>query len=181
VDVVADVLMALGAVPTIPRDVTPPVLAWQDDAASDEQAVAGLVSFFCVGELLSAYEFRHALNVVKLPLAQWALSEIHRDESFHGAFGFEAARLFVPSWSAPQKDRLRARITADLTRFERRIGGPWTGPARDLTEREISLSRLGLPPPVAMLGVFYDAVEAQLLPRLSELGVAPDLRVGKLP
>ena len=51
VDVAADVLNAMGVAPTLPRDVIPPVLAWKDDAQSDEQVVAGLVSFFCVGEL----------------------------------------------------------------------------------------------------------------------------------
>jgi len=179
VDVAADVLNAMGVAPTLPRDVIPPVLAWKDDAQSDEQVVAGLVSFFCVGELLSAFEFRHALTLVRLPIAQWALSEIHRDEAFHGAFGFETARLFVPDFTGAQKDRLRARMTADLVRFERRIGGPLPGEPRELTGKERDMAGLGLPPPPVMLAVFYNALETQLLPRMAELGVELDLKVGK--
>ncbi|MBI5495605.1 MAG: ferritin-like domain-containing protein [Deltaproteobacteria bacterium] len=178
VDVAADVLQALGATPTLPRDATPPVLAWRDDAEADEQAIAGMVAFFVIGELVSAHEFRHALNLVKLPIAQWALSEIHRDESFHGAFGFEAARLFVPDFKPVQKDRLRVRLTDELARFERRIGGPLEGPPRELSQRERDMAALGLPPPVVMLSVFYDALEKHVLPRLAELGVDLDVHVG---
>lgn len=178
VDVAADVLKALGAAPSLPRDLIPPTMAWKDDADSDEQVVAGLVSFFCVGELLSAHEFRHALDLVRLPLAQWALSEIHRDEAFHGAFGFEAARLFVPDFKPAQKDRLRTRMKADLVRFERRIGGPLGGEPRDLTQKEKDMAALGLPPPPVMLSVFYTALETQLLPRMAQMGVELDVKVG---
>jgi len=181
VDVVADVITRLGGQASVPRNAVPPVMGWKDDADADEQVISGLVSFFCVGELLSAFEFRQALQLAELPLAIWALTEIHRDESFHGAFGFETAKLFVPHWKAPAKDRLRVRIMDELARFERRIGGPLTGESRELTQSERSLAALGMPPPPVMVSVFYGALETQLLPRLAELGVDLDVRVGKAP
>lgn len=181
VDVVADVIGKLGGQASVPRNAVPPVMAWKDDADADEQVISGLVSFFCVGELLSAFEFRQALQLAKLPLAVWAISEIHRDESFHGAFGFETAKLFVPHWKGPAKDRLRRRITDELVRFERRIGGPLVGKDRELTEKELALAALGMPAPPIMVSVFYGALESQLLPRLAELGVELDVRVGKAP
>lgn len=181
VDVVAEVLVALGANPTVPKDTTPPVLAWRDDADADEQAIAGLVSFFCVAELISAHTFRHALGLAQLPLARWALGEIHQDESFHGAFGFETARLFVPHFKPAAKDRLRARLLDELARFERRIGGPLQGEPRELTPREATMATLGLPPPPVMLSVFYAAVETQLLPRLAQLDLELDIHVGAAP
>lgn len=181
VDVVAEVLSMLGANPSVPRNATPPVMAWQDDGASDEQVISGLVSFFCVGELISAFEFRHALTLVKLPLARWALGEIHRDEAFHGAFGFETARLFVPHFSDAARARLVARVMDELQRFERRIGGPLLGPPRDLTAREARMAELGLPPAPVMLAVFYATVEQQLVPRMAELGVHLPVRVGSAP
>ncbi|MEW5853774.1 MAG: ferritin-like domain-containing protein [Myxococcota bacterium] len=180
VDVCADVLQRLGVNAVIPKDATPPVFAWKDDADADEQVIAGLVSFFCVGELMSAMEFRNALQMARLPLAQWAIGEIHRDEAFHGAFGFEAAKLFVPHWKPEAKARLVKRLQDELARFERRIGGPLNEDPRELTGKEKDLAELGLPPPPVMLGVFYGAVESQLLPRLADLGLEMNIGVGSV-
>lgn len=181
VDICADVLVKLGVRPSIPRDVVPPLVAWKDDDAAEEEVLAGLLNFFVVGELISAAEFTHALRVARLPLAVWAISEIIRDEHFHGAFGFETARLLVPNLGAQAKARLSHRVECELLRMERRMGGPLTGTPQGLTEREQKLLELGLPPPAVMLGVFYQCVGVQLVPRLEELGLSAGVRVGQEP
>jgi hypothetical protein len=182
VDVAAQVLEALGEAPSVPRAVTPPFPVNVEGAGAVEaefELMAGLIGFFCVFEHLSAHVFRQALEVAEVDLARWALSEIHRDEAFHGAFGFETAKLFVPSWSDPQRKRLAARVTDDIRRFEKRLGGPLPkGKEHEAQSPESkALLRLGLLGPADLLSVFYSSVESELLPRLDELKIPVDLRV----
>jgi hypothetical protein len=181
VDICADVLEALGATPTVPRDVVPPLVAWTDDKGAEEEVLAGLLNFFVVGELISAAEFRHALRAARLPVAVWAISEILRDEAFHGPFGFETARLLVPGLSPEARARLTKRVEDELLRMERRLGGPMREAPRDLTPREQKLLEMGLPPPPVMLGIFYNVVGSQLVPRLEELGLPLTVQVGQTP
>lgn len=184
VDICAQMVEMLGGTPSIPHSPAPPFPVSLDGKAAEEaefELLAGLVGFFCVFEHLSAHVFRQSLEVAEADVARWALSEIHRDEAFHGAFGFETAKLFVPRWSDALKRRLGERVGAELRRFESRLGGPLPvdvapTPARPLTR---SLEQLGLLSPPELLAVFYPAVQQELLPRLEELGVPVDVRVGQ--
>ncbi|MBI2375225.1 MAG: ferritin-like domain-containing protein [Deltaproteobacteria bacterium] len=177
VDVAAQMVELFGGKPSVARMAAPPVPIGVEGVAEREvehELMAGLVGFFCVFEHLSAHVFRQALEAAELDVAKWALSEIHRDEAFHGAFGFEAAKVFIPKWPDAERRRLAARTAEDIRRFERRLGGPVA--AREAKADELALERMGLLSPPALLSVFYEAVRSELIPRLDdELGIPIDV------
>jgi hypothetical protein len=181
VDLCAQLVDKLGDHPTIVPAAVPPFPIAVDGAAAQEvefELIAGLIGFFCVFEHLSAHVFREALDAAAQPVAKWAIAEIHRDEAFHGAFGFETAKLFVPSWSEAQRERLGTRVVDDIRRFEQRLGGPLAeGASAETSADERALAELGLLPAPHLLSVFYQAVQAELVPRLDELGVRVPLEV----
>lgn len=185
VDVCAQMVEMFGAEPSVPRIAQPPFpLAPEGDAgrAAEFEVVAGLVGFFCVFEHLSAHVFRAALEAAEDATAKWALSEIHRDEAFHGAFGFETAKVFLPSWSDAERARLGQRIEGEIVRFERKLGGPLPAAppraARIGADAEArALEKLGLLGAPDLLSIFYAAVEQELLPRLAELRVPVEVRI----
>ncbi|MBI4815398.1 MAG: ferritin-like domain-containing protein [Deltaproteobacteria bacterium] len=173
VDVAAQMVEMYGGHPTVLRLAAPPVPVGVEGALEKDvefELMGGLVGFFCVFEHLSAHVFRQALEAAELDVAKWALSEIHRDEAFHGAFGFETAKVFVPKWKDEDRRRLSVRTAEDIRRFERRLGGPSS--ERAPKSEELALERMGLLSPPALLSVFYQAVAKELLPRLrDELGI----------
>jgi hypothetical protein len=185
VDLCAQLVEAFGQPASVPRGATPPFPVAPEGASAQEveyELLGGLIGFFCVFEHLSAHVFREALDAAKHPVAQWAIAEIHRDEAFHGAFGFETAKLFVPRWSEELRTRLGVRVADDIRRFETRLGGPLTGPQPPVVQAdEDALSALGLLPPPHLLSIFYQAVRAELLPRLDELSIPVPLRLGPTP
>ena len=170
VDVCAQMIERLGGAPTVARGPLPPLpTELARGGAGELETVSALVGFFCVFELLSGFVFHEALDACGDELPRWAVGEIYRDEAFHGAFGFEAARHFVPGWSEAWREQLARRVEADVRRFEARIrgGAGAAAPADELA----ALERLGLLAPPRLVGVFHDGVERQLVPRLVELGV----------
>ncbi|MCS6912054.1 MAG: ferritin-like domain-containing protein [Myxococcales bacterium] len=180
VDICAQMVERFGGRPSVPRAAVPPVpLQLEPGTEGEFEVLSGLVSFFCVFEHLSGLVFRQALGAAQVGLARWALSEIFRDEAFHGAFGYEAAKLYVPSWDEARRARLGQRVVADVRRFEQRLGGPLPAEAeaRPPDPEAEALERLGLLSTPALLGTFYAGVQQQLLPRMAELGVPLDLRV----
>jgi hypothetical protein len=182
VDICAQMVERFGEQPSIERAATPPFPIGVEGPASEEsefELIAGLVGFFCVFEHLSAHVFHAALEAAEHDIAKWAISEIHRDEAFHGAFGFETAKVFVPSWSEARKKQLGERVAADVMRFEQRLGGPLpASPPRDPhPDQTRGLERLGLLSTPDLLSIFYQSVKKELLPRLDELGIAVDLRI----
>lgn len=54
-----------------------------------------IVAAFCIGETLSGRMFRRCLRVATVPLAKAAVQAIVIDETFHAAFGWEAAALLM--------------------------------------------------------------------------------------
>lgn len=186
VDICAQMVERLGEVPTIPRSAAPPFplgVAGEGAEEVEFELLSGLVGFFCVFEHLSAHVFREALGCSQQALAKWAVGEIHRDEAFHGAFGFETAKIFVPKWSDRMRRRLGERVVADIQRFEQRLGGPLSEADASAPPgpQEEALAGLGLLSPPHLLAVFYDAVKSELLPRLDDLSVPVDLAVKTQP
>ncbi|MEZ4365386.1 MAG: ferritin-like domain-containing protein [Kofleriaceae bacterium] len=170
VDVCAQVVDQLGGRPTIVRGPLPPLpneLA--RDSAGEFEMVASLLGFFCVFEFLSGLVFHDALARAQTPLAQWAVGEIYRDEAFHGAFGFEAARHFVPGYDEARREQLARRVEAEVARFGQRLAG--RGAADAPADELAALERLGLLAPAALLPIFERGVTTQLVPRLHDLGV----------
>lgn len=180
VDLCSEVIWALGGEPTIPAHPPPPYPGWEKDPGAEVEAVTGLMAFFCIGELCSNHLLRQAELLAIEPIAQWALGEIVRDEATHGPWGFETASLFVKSWDGPRKEQLAGRLLEEAQRLERRLGGPLPpGTAeRAPTEEQLQLNALGLPDAPTLLGVFYQTVETQLLPRMRDLGIELPLAVG---
>jgi hypothetical protein len=182
VDICAQMVECLGGHPSVARAETPPFPVGVPPGAAAEEVEAellgGLVGFFCVFEHLSAHVFRESLEAAETAQARWALSEIHRDEAFHGAFGFETAKVFVPSWSEPRRRRLGERVAADVLRFEQRLGGPLPPGAKKAPAKETrALERIGLLGAEALLSIFYAAVKKELLPRLEELQIPVQLAI----
>jgi len=180
VDVCAQMVDALGGQPLVPSGALPPLPGGLErDSESEFETVSGLVGFFCVFEFLSALVFHQALEAAADELPRWALGEIHRDEAFHGAFGFEAARHFVPAWSEDRRVRLARRVEAEVARFEQRLGGPLPAEAAlaPLSPEVTALEQLGLLSPPHLLTTFYAGVAGQLVPRLLELGIPVELKV----
>lgn len=180
VDICSEVIWALGGTPTIPATPPPPYPGWDSDPAAEAEAITGLMSFFCIGELLSDKLLRQAELQSAEPLAQWALNEILRDEAFHGPWGFETARLYVPTWDAARKKTLVARLLEEAARLERRLGGPLTAPPaveKEPSRQVLALAALGLPDAPTLLAVFYETIEAQLLPRMRDIGIELPLAV----
>lgn len=187
VDLCAQMVERLGAPPSLPRDAPPPfpiaIAATLPSAASEAEfeTVSGMVSFFCVFEHLSALVFHQSIEAAKVEVAHWALSEIFRDEAFHGAFGFETARHYIPRFSGEQRRRLGERVAADVKRFEQRLGGPLDveAAARPPDALAQALARLGLLSPPDLLRTFYAGVRTQLVPRLRDVGIEADLQVAE--
>jgi hypothetical protein len=180
VDLCAEVMWALGGKPTISELPPPPYPGWQDDPAAEDEALAGLASFFCVGELCSNFLLRQAEMLASEPIATWALGEIVRDEAFHGPWGYETIRPFLAGWAAPRKAKLVKRLLEECARLEKRLGGPlgpYTG-EKPLTKAQEQLAALGLPGPAPLLAVYYQAIETQLLPRMKDIGIDLPLAVG---
>jgi hypothetical protein len=186
VDVCAEMVSRFGGKPAVPSGTTPPFPISASGASAHEaefELISGLVGFFCVFEHLSAHVFRQALDMATNDLARWALGEIHRDEAFHGAFGFEAAKVFITRWPDDSRRRLAERVVEGVRRFEQRLGGPLPkdaerAPAAPLARK---LEELGLLSPPELLATFYAAVEHELIPRFQELEVAIDLKVASRP
>jgi hypothetical protein len=178
VDLCAQLVERMGGSPTIVRGELPPLpSALERGAAGELEAVGGLVGFFCVFEFLSGLVFHQALDTATVELPRWAIGEIYRDEAFHGAFGFDAARHFVPGWSEAWRELLARRVEDDVRRFEARLGGPLSGRPAPLDPELAALERMGLLSPTRLLATFYAGVEQQLGPRLVELGIPVELGV----
>jgi hypothetical protein len=178
VDLCAQLVERLGATPTIPRGPLPPLPDQLERGSAGElETVSGLVGFFCVFEFLSGLVFHQALDAATVALPHWAIGEIYRDEAFHGAFGFEAARHFVPGWSDAWRAALARRVEADVRRFEARLGGPLPGKPAPVDPELGALEALGLLSPPRLLATFYAGVEQQLAPRLRQLGIPVELAV----
>lgn len=181
VDLCAEVIWALGGTPTFSELPPPPYPGWDDDPDAEAEAIVGLSAFFCVGELVSNYLLRQAEIMSAEPIATWALGEIVRDEAFHGPWGYETARLYVPGWSPERKKRLTERLLEECGRLEKRLGGPLPpGDDRPPSKDQELLAALGLPGPAPLLAVFYQAIETQLVPRLKDIGVDLPLGVGQV-
>jgi hypothetical protein len=179
VDLCSEVIWALGGTPTIPDQPPPPYPGWQDDPAASAEALTGLTAFFCVGELVSQHLLRQAEMLSSEPLASWALSEIVRDESTHGPWGYETARLWIPQWTKERKALLVTRLLEEVKRVERRLGGPlFPGDLeKDPSKESVALAALGLPEKTILLPVFYSVIESQLVPRMKEIGIDLPLSV----
>lgn len=180
VDLVAQMLEALGATPSLPRAPLPPraEIAAAGSSEALVEVLGGLMGFFCVGEELSAHIFKAALGPATVPAGKWLVHEIHRDEAMHGPFGFETARLLLGDLPKSQHEPLRTRLRDELSKFERRLGGPLTGePRDDFSADEKLLATLGLLPKEALLQIFYDRVERSVLPRLAEIGLPLDVQI----
>lgn len=190
VDLCAQMVDQMGGAPTIVRGPLPPLpTELERGGAGELETVSSLVGFFCVFEFLSGLIFHQALEAADTPLPHWAIGEIYRDEAFHGAFGFEAARHFVAGWSDEWRATLARRVEAEVRRFEQRLGGPL--PEADLDGRSSrrvhgagdasrpaplddelrALEHMGLLSPPRLLSTFYAGVTSQLAPRLVELGI----------
>jgi hypothetical protein len=179
VDLCCQLVEAFGASPTISRGPLPPLPdSLERGSAGELETVSALVGFFCVFEFLSGLVFHQALDATTVELPRWAIGEIYRDEAFHGAFGFEAARQFVPTWSDGWRTTLARRVEDDVRRFEQRLGGPLPAVAAPLDAEVSALEAMGLLSPPRLLATFYLGVERQLLPRLVELGLPIQLSVG---
>jgi hypothetical protein len=166
VDLCAQMVESFGGVPEIPLAAPPPFpSALAETPESEREIIGGLVSFFCVFEHLSGHVFRHAIEVAELPKAKWALSEIFRDEAFHGAFGFEAAKHFVPRWSEEHREALATRVAGDIRRFGDRLGIGKPAPSDPRIARLIDL---GLLTGEALQATYTHGVVGDLIPRLSE-------------
>lgn len=174
-DLVAEVLEGLGAPANIPELPLPPKPETIVGAQAIEEVLAGLASFFCVGEELSGHIFKGALEVASEPRMRHLTSEIFIDEATHGAFGFEAAKELVRLVDAKAKARVAARIEQAIKAFEQRLGGPLQN-ATPLDETDRALARLGLLPKEALLGIFYERLESHVLPRLEDAGLPITLR-----
>lgn len=182
VDVCAQMVERFGDRPSIPRAEAPPFPLTIAPGSDEEfETIGGMISFFCVFEHLSGLVFHDALKAAVAPLSRWALGEIYRDEAFHGAFGFETAKVYVPRWSEPRRQGLAVRVAADIRRFEARLGGPLSpaAAAAPMDAEAQALEHLGLLSPPSLLRTFYAGVEGELLPRLREIGIEPDLRVAQ--
>ena len=174
VDLCAQMVETFGGVPVVPVAAPPPFPSdLATGPAAEFEILSGLVGFFCVFEHLSGLIFRAAIDVAEVPRARWALSEIFRDEAFHGAFGFEAARHYVPTWSDEDRARLSERVVADIRRFGERLGIGKPAPA---DPRIVELQRLGLLSTPLLEGIYATGVEQDLIPRLRELGLEIDVR-----
>jgi hypothetical protein len=180
VDVCARLVDRFGATPTIVRGPLPPLpQELAQGSAGEFETVSALVGFFCVFEFLSGLIFHEALEHTTSPLAQWAVAEIYRDEAFHGAFGFEAARCFVPGWADERRAALARRVEAEVVRFGERLvtrPSPRTAGPTQLAELD-ALAQLGLLAPAQLLPIFHAGVTTQLVPRLRELGLPVEIDV----
>jgi len=175
VDVCAEMVERFGGSPTLVRGPLPPLPTSLERGTEPElETVCGLVGFFCVFELLSGYVFYEALERCGDDLPRWAVGEIYRDEAFHGAFGFEAARFFVADWSEAWRTRLARHAEAEVQRFARRLEpGARLGAAGEVA----ALENLGLLSPSRILPVFHTGVEKELIPRLKELGIPVEIQI----
>lgn len=72
-----------------------------------------IVAAFCIGETLSGRMFRQCLRVATVPLARAAVRAIVIDETFHAAFGWEAAALLMRD-DGPEFARERSDLAASL-------------------------------------------------------------------
>jgi hypothetical protein len=175
-----EMVSKLGGVPSIPRKEVPPfpisVALGGGAEEAEYELTAGLVGFFCVFEQLSAHVFRQALEVVEEDAAKWALSEIHRDEAFHGAFGFETAKVLVRGFDQARRKRLAAHVASEVARFEKRLGGPLPKEGARPNPNKRGLERLGLLDAPELLATFYAAVHEELGPRFDDLGISIDVR-----
>jgi hypothetical protein len=179
VDLCAQMVETFGGTATVPTAAPPP---FPTSAATQREAqieiISGMVGFFCVFEHLSGLVFSQAIEAAQDAKAKWALSEIFRDEAFHGAFGYETAKYYVPSWSSDEKSQLAARVLQDVQRFEQRLRQPLgANPEAALVAATASspllqaLESLGLLSSPALLRTFYIGVETELIPRLAQLDI----------
>lgn len=179
VDLCAQMVETFGGAPKVPRGEVPPFPINAAGASKEGQAAAqaaefeiisGMVGFFCVFEHLSGLVFRQAIDAAEVPKARWALSEIFRDEAFHGAFGFETAKYYVPRWDDARRDQLAKRVHADIARFEARLRDADAASQKLSPELQV-LEQLGLLSSATLLATFYHGVQHELVPRLQEIGV----------
>lgn len=172
VDLCAQMVETFGGVPTIPTALPPPFpTGAATERAAQFEIISGMVSFFCVFEHLSGLVFAQAIEAATDDKAKWALGEIFRDEAFHGAFGFETAKYYVPNWTHDERAALAVRVVDDIQRFERRLHGALPIDEDLMSPQLAALQNLGLLSPAPLLATFYGGVQTELLPRLREIGI----------
>ena len=177
-DLVAQVLDGLGGKAQILAQPLPPAPETISGTRAIEEVLAGMASFFCVGEELSSHIFKASLEVAREPRMRAMTSEIFTDEATHGAFGFEAAKELVRLIDEKAKGRVALRVGEAVKAFEQRLGGPLSlADKKPLPDVDRGLARLGLLPKEALLGIFYERIESHVLPRLEDAGLPIGLRV----
>jgi hypothetical protein len=144
-----------------------PRLAW---------ASRSILTACCLGETLSKPMLEALVVVTTEPIAEAVSRQILRDEHLHATFGFEALELLGPRLSSESREHLQTRLAADFAGFERSVCGSIT--IADVAGSEVTIARgepnLGVLSGHQYAMIFYSCLEAEIFPRLRELGLDPD-------
>ena len=132
---------------------------------------------FGVGEALSAASFASAREHCTEPIAQWAYTELLRDESRHAVFGIEAGAFALEQCPSGFAETLWPGAVTEMKAMESRVGGPFDDEAivRERANEAVpTLERLGLLRGSHSCAAFHRAIERWIVPRLTSIGVLTD-------
>lgn len=132
-----------------------------------------IVAAFCIGETLSGRMFRESLRAATVPLAREVVSAIVVDETFHAAFGWEAAALLMRmDRDFPrERDELAARLP-HLFRHYAVLSG--AEPGRAWAMREPSAPpdpNFGLLTDAGYARAYFEGMSRDVVPALVAIGL----------
>jgi hypothetical protein len=142
-----------------------------DDQSIERRTARVLIAGFGVGESISAGWFAAARRTCREPLLRWALTELLRDESRHGAFGIDAGRWVTRHWSDAERRALWPDCVAEMEDFERRLGGPVA--AHEAAAADPDDLAVGILNAHEGCAAAVGAVDRWVIPSLARLGVLP--------
>jgi hypothetical protein len=168
-EICGEAVRALGGDPACEVALPLAELPRHPGCGPEERAIRNVIFGCCFVEMVNTANLVDVLDRMSDPFLSESTRLLLADEVQHGSFGYDYLEAWAP-WLAARPD-VRASIDVWLRSafgaFERMRSGVGA-PARTLTVDEIAL---GLPDPARLPEVFFQTVQAAILPALSRFGL----------
>jgi hypothetical protein len=167
-EICGETVRALGGEPACEVALDKPMLAIHRGCSPEERALRNVIFGNCLVETVNTAHLVDVHDSMSDPCLREATRRLLADEVLHGAFGFDYLRAWTPWLDAhpavrPSIDRYLRRAFVELEHLRSGAGAP----PRTLSADEVAL---GIPSPRRLPEVFYQTVEAALVPALESFG-----------
>jgi hypothetical protein len=167
-EICGETARALGGRPECAVALDKPALPTHPGCSPEERAMRNVIFGNCLVEVVNTANLVDVHDTMSDPCLREATRRLLADEVLHGSFGFDYLRAWTPwlddnAGVRPSIDRFLRRAFAELEWIRSGAGAP----PRALSADERAL---GIPSPQRLPEVFYQTVEAAIVPALESFG-----------